>query len=66
MAEKERMSTPPAEPGEETLATPGGKHEWQRLAESVPSDEENDPKSHEPRKGDMSTREGDPGDRAPR
>jgi hypothetical protein len=50
----------------EKLGEPGGKSDWERAASATPSDENEDPKDREPRKGDMSTREGDAGKNAPR
>jgi hypothetical protein len=47
-------------------AESGGKRSGQDLVESVPSSEDKDPKTHEPRRGDMSEREGDFGKRTPR
>ena len=50
----------------ERLGEPGGKGDWERTAGGTPTDHDEDPKEQEPRKGDMSFREGDPGKRAPR
>lgn len=43
----------------------GGKSSWDDTVSGVPSSEEDDPKTHEPRKGDMSARRGSPGKNPP-
>lgn len=43
----------------------GGKSSWEDKVASIPSSEDEDPKPHEPRKGDMSVRPGDGGKNPP-
>ena len=55
MAERnERGLEEVEQPKQSDLAQPGGKHQWQRLVDSIPSSEEEDPKLEEPTPVDRS------------
>lgn len=52
-------------PTEQDMSRSGGKHDWRRVVDSMPSSENDDPKDHEPQQDDMSVR-GGPFEQGPR
>jgi hypothetical protein len=50
---------------DEQLSDAGGKSSWEETVSGAPTSGEDDPKAYEPRKGDMSEREGGPGKNPP-
>jgi hypothetical protein len=50
---------------DDQLSEAGGKASWEETVSSIPTSGEDDPKTHEPRKGDMSERRGGPGKNPP-